>query len=146
MTCRRIARNGLSLRSQPTSKRVSCASPADFLCAEHLLAGWFLRGEQLSDDRLVTLLVPRLEAELRVSDDAAGVNDVGGSPVGVALAEVGAVSEKHRVGYTEPLCHALCGLRVRRHRDGEHEKPAFCVLLVKSLEMDHLLAAERSVS
>lgn len=46
--------------------------------------------KEFLQDRLVALLIARLEARLRVSNDAAGVRDEGRSPVCVTLRKLGA--------------------------------------------------------
>jgi hypothetical protein len=54
--------------------------------------------DEFFDYFLVLLLVALLEADLRVADDAPGVNDVGRSAESIALSHIRLGPEKDRVG------------------------------------------------
>jgi hypothetical protein len=104
-----------------------------------------LRRQQTRHHLGVLLLVARLEPDLRVFDDAPGVNDVGRSPIGIETTKVRVHPFEDRIGETHLAAHPLCGLAVWVHRDREHKQPVLRLFLVQLLEMDHLLAGEASI-
>src|SRR5207253_4806534 len=111
---------------------------------------WFglfgFRAQQLLDDLFIFLLVALLEADLRVTNDAPGVHDVGRSAVSVKLAQIRAGTVKDRVSNTQVLGKLFDLLLAGEHGDGEYEEALLGVLFLELLEMDHLLARERSVA
>jgi hypothetical protein len=60
--------------------------------------------QQLLDGLVVFLFVPLLKANLGVTNDAAGVDDIGRSAERVVLTHVGAVPVEDRIGRDRPAC------------------------------------------
>jgi hypothetical protein len=102
--------------------------------------------EHLLDYLLIFFFVTLLETHLRVSNDAAGVGDVRRSAVGIALSHRRTSSLENGISNSHILVHLAGCLRVIVHGDHINEQAIFAESLVKLLEMDHLLATERSVS
>ena len=108
-------------------------------------ASWLCESEQLPDDDFVSLLVTRLESDLRVSDDAPGVSDVSRSAICIALPQLRIRSPKDRISQSESAREPASRVPIRVDRNGIDEQACVCISPVESLEMHHLLAAERSV-
>jgi hypothetical protein len=102
--------------------------------------------QDVPDDLLVLLFVALFEADLRVPNDAPGVNDVRRSAKGVSFAQVRTVSEEDGVRDSELLVEFQQFPSVGQHGNHEHLQAVFAVTLVELLEMNHLLSGEGSVS
>ena len=102
--------------------------------------------QDLLDNRLVLLLVAFLEPDLRVTDDATGVDDEGGSPKRIQFSKGRFVAIEHGIRNFEFRGQLSGFLGVGVHRDHEDLETLVGVAFVKLLEMNHLLAGERSVS
>jgi len=105
-----------------------------------------LFAQNLLDQLFVCNRVATFEPYLGVPDDAAGVQNVGRSPVGILPAEIGTMAVENRICNSQFL-GCLPGLvRVGKHRNREHQQAIFCVAVVEFLEMDHLPTGELSKS
>ena len=98
-----------------------------------------LSSQDLTDDRLIFLFVSSLEPHLGVLDDAAGVQNVCRSTVGVLPAQIGIVAVENGISDSQLLRCFPGLLRVRKHRDREDQKTILGITLMEFLEMDHLL-------
>ena len=108
-------------------------------------ASWLHESEYLLDNGFVSLLVARLESDLRVSDDAPGVSDISRSPVRIALPQLRIRTPKDRISHSESARELASRVPIRVDCNGIDEQACVCISLVESLEMHHLLAAECSV-
>lgn len=81
-----------------------------------------------------------------MTDDAAGVNDVGGSAKCITFAQIRIMAVENRVGDTKLFRLITSLLKIRKHRDRKHKDAFLTVLLMELLEMNHLLSRERSVA
>lgn len=103
-----------------------------------------------ADDRpqhgFVRALVSGLESHLGVTDDAHGVDDVGRSAIGESSAEFRAMTVEYRVRDPGSSTEFPRLVAIVLHRNREYEDAGAGVLLMKPLEMDHLLPTEVSVT
>ena len=102
--------------------------------------------QDLLDNVFVLLFVAFLESHLRVTNDATGVDDERRSPKRIQFSKGRFVPIKYGIRYFEFLGQLSGFLGVGVHRDYENLETPVGVAFVKLLEMNHLLAGERSVS
>ncbi len=84
-------------------------------------ASWLHESEHLLDDGFVSLLVARLESDLRVLDDAPGVSNISRSPVRIALRQLRVRSPEDRISKSEPARELASRFPIRVDRTGIDE-------------------------
>lgn len=94
---------------------------------------------------LVLLLVAFFKPDLRVLDDAHGVNDESRSAECVLFAKFRLMAVEKRVGDFHFIGQLDRRLALRVHSNYEDLKAVFAIFLMEFLEMNHLLARKRSV-